>query len=331
MNKFKVYITSRSFGKFNKKALNLLKSFAEVKFSTLDRPLTKEELLNIVKDVDGLIVGMDEIGKDVINHSGRLKIIARHGVEFSNIDLKAATERKVIVTYTPHANADSVADFTMGLILSVARHIAQAHNSTRKGLWEATKFLGVEIHGKTLGLIGLGQIGYRVAKRAKGFNMRIVVYDPYIQEKKIRKLKAELVDLDTLLKESDVISIHVPLTKETKNMIGKREINLMKKNSFLINTSRGLVVNEEALYDALKKKRIAGAAIDVFSREPPDSDCPLFKLENVIVTPHIGAYTHEAIARMDAMNAEDIVRFIKGKKPRFVANPEVLERIFTKV
>jgi len=327
MRRPKVYITSRSFGQYCEEALELVKSAAEVEQNPYSRAMSEEELLQAVKNVEGLIVGADEISRKIIKHAKKLRIIARHGVGVDNIDLKAATDNNVIVTYTPHVNAEAVADFTLGLILSVARRIPQAHLSMKQGKWEATKFIGDELYGKTLGIIGLGGIGYRVAKRAKGFDMRILAYDPYISHERAREVSAELVDLETLLRESDFVALHVALTDETRGMIGEKEFDLMKKTAYFINTSRGQAADEKALYKALKEGKIAGAAIDVYSKEPPRADSPLLKLDNVVTSPHIAAYTHEALRRMDMMNAGDVVKFFKGETPRYVANPEVLKKI----
>ena len=327
MRRPKVYVTSRSFGQYSKEALKLVKSVAEIEQNPYGRAMSEEELLKAVEDVEGLIVGVDEISRKIIEHAKKLKIIARHGIGVDNIDLKAATDNNVIVTYTPHVNAESVADFTMGLILSVARCIPQAHLSMRQGKWEATKFIGAEVYGKTLGIIGLGGIGYRVAKRAKGFNVRILAYDPYISHERADEVSAELVNLETLLRKSDFVTLHVALTDETRGMIGEKEFNLMKKTAYFINTARGQAVDERALYKALKERKIAGAAIDVYSKEPPSADFPLLRLDNVVTSPHIAAYTLEAIRRMDMMNAEDVVKFFKGETPRYVANPEVLKKI----
>lgn len=333
MKKPRVYITSRSFGKYCKEALELVKSVAEVEQNPYSRVLKEDELFVAVKDVNGLIVGGDIINRGIIEHAKKLKIIARHGVGLSNIDLNAATENNVVVTYTPHANAESVADFTVGIILSMTRHISQAHFSTKQGGWEATRFMGDEIYEKTMGIIGMGDIGQRVARRVKGFNMRILTPNSHRSPATVRRARdvgAELVDMKTLLKESDIITLHVPLTDETRGMIGDKEFDLMKKTAYLINVARGPVVDEKALYNALKEGKIAGAATDVYSKEPPRADFPLFELDNIIVTPHIAAYTLEAMRRMDMMNAEDVIKFFRGEKPRYVANPEVLEKIWLK-
>ncbi|MCS7114124.1 MAG: phosphoglycerate dehydrogenase [Nitrososphaerota archaeon] len=331
MGKPKVYITSRSFGQFSEEALKLINSVAEVERNPYGRAMTEEELLKAVKDADGLIVGNDKINKKVIEHAEKLKIIARHGVGVDNVDLKAATDNNIIVTYTPNVNADAVADFTMGLIFSLARNIPQAYVSLRQGKWEATKFMGVDVHGKTLGIIGLGEIGYRVAKRARGFDMKILYWSRNRKGSIEKELSVQYVDLQTLLRESDFVTIHLALTDETRGMIGKKELDLMKKTAYLINTARGPIVDEKALYEALKEGKIAGAAVDVYEKEPPDADNPLLRLDNVIATPHVAAYSRETMQRMDMMNAEDILRFFKGEQPQNVANPEVLKKLGLRV
>ncbi|MCD6484702.1 MAG: phosphoglycerate dehydrogenase [Candidatus Odinarchaeota archaeon] len=321
----KVFVLSRSFGKFCEKALKIIEQIAEIERIPREKTIGEEDLLQTIKNADAIIVGTERIGRKIIEHCRRLRMIAKHGVGIDNIDLRAATDRGIVVTYAPHANAEAVADFTFGLIISIARRIPQAHFSTIHGMWEGPKFMGNEVYGKTIGIIGLGEIGYRVAKRAMGFNMNILVYDPYVSSEKAREISAKVVSLEKLLRESDFVTLHVPLTNETRGMIGKKELNFMKKTAYLINTSRGAIVNEKALYEALKEGKIAGAAIDVYSREPPDSDFPLFELDNVIMTPHIAAYTVEAMNRMDLTIAEDIIRFFKGEKPRYIANPEVIK------
>jgi len=327
MRKPKVYITSRSFGLYSEGTLELIKSVAEIVRSPYDRAMNEEELFQAAEDVDALVIGGDKINRRIIEHAKKLKIIARHGVGVDNIDLKAATEKGVVVVYTPYANAESVADFTMGLLLSAARRIPQACLSMKQGKWEATKFMGNEVYGKTIGIIGLGEIGYRVAKRAKGFDMKILYWSRRRKVDLEKELDAQYVSLETLLKTADFVTLHLALTDETRGMIGEKEFNLMKKTAYFINTARGPIVNEEALYKVLSEKKIAGAALDVYSKEPPSADFPLFKLDNVLMFPHIAAYTVETISRMDRMNAEDLVKFFKGEKPQYVANTEVLAKI----
>jgi len=327
-DKMKVFISSRSFGVACPEAIEIIKSIAEIERSTFGRKLNEKELMDIVPYYDGIIVGMDEVTEKVIYSSNKLKVIAKHGIGLDNIDLNAATKHGVIVTFVPQENAESVADFTFCLILALARKIINAHLSTIKGEWSPLKFVGKEIYGKTLGIIGLGSIGLRVAKRAKGFDMRILctTAHPEKHKKEAEIYGIEFVNLETLLKESDIITIHVPLTPETKGMIGSKELSLMKKDALLINTARGPIIDEKALIEALKEKKIAGAALDVFEKEPPDKDNPLFKLENVIVAPHMASYTIEALSRVDLTLAQDLVKALKGEKPKYIANPQVFEK-----
>jgi len=322
----KVLITSRSFGRLSKEPLEIIEQVATVERIT--GPLKENELVKILPSYEGVIVGVDEITRQVIESSKRLKVIAKHGAGLDNIDLKAATENGVIVTYVPRANAESVADFTFCLILASARDLVNAHLSTKSGLWESRKFIGTELCGKILGIIGFGAIGSRVARRAKGFGMKILCYTAHPEKhmEEAKKYDVKFVELDELLKNSDFVTIHCALSPETVGLIGKRELELMKKSAFLINTARGPIVDENALYEVLKEKKIAGAALDVYGKEPPGKDYPLFELDNVIVTPHIASYTREAIINVDMIQARDVVKALCGEAPQFVANPEVLTK-----
>ena len=326
----KVFVISRSFGRYCKEALELVREVAEVELNPLNRIMYKDDILQIVKDVDG-IIGNELFDREVLENAKRLKIICRHGqMGGENLDLEAATEMSIVVTYTPFVYAESVADFTIGLIINLLRNITTAQASTKAGRWETTKYVGRNVHGKTIGIIGLGSVGIRVARRASAFDMKVLVYDPYLDEKKAKEVGAEPVTLEELLSESDVVTIHTPLTDETRNLIGKRELGSMKADAIILSTATGGIIDEEALFEALNSNRILGAALDVYRREPPGEDFPLFKLDNVITTPHIASYTLEDMREMDMMNAEDIVRFFKGQKPRYVANPSVLEKLALK-
>ncbi|MEM1533217.1 MAG: hydroxyacid dehydrogenase, partial [Desulfurococcaceae archaeon] len=262
-----------------------------------------------------------------IEKAGKLKVIGRHGIGYSEIDLQAATERGVFVTYTPVPEEfESVAEFTVGLILAVVRMIPSADRSMKEGKWERTRFIGNIIRGKTIGIIGLGNIGRRVAELLKGFEVNVIAYDPYVSGEIAAKYGVKLVDLHTLLRSSDIITIHAPLTEETRGMIGWREIELMKPGVYIINTARGKILLEDALYKAILEGKVAGAALDVFEEEPPDLNKPLYKMEKVIVTPHIAAYTREGLLAMDLAVADDVVTVLKGGIPRYLVNKEVLSR-----
>lgn len=314
----KLLIVTRTFGKYSQEPVEFLRKegFEIIRSDTIDPA--------ILKEVDALIVGTHSVTAEMMENSS-LKIIAKHGVGVDNIDLEAATKKGIPVTITAGANSLSVAELTIAFIFALSRGFVWAHNKLfleRK--WEGT--VGQEVSEKTLGVIGFGSIGKEVVKKAVCLGMNVLVYDPYVSKDSVRLLEAIPVnDLDQLLKESDFVSLHVPLNESTKNMIGERELSLMKRSAFLINTSRGELVDEEALVKALKEGRIAGAALDVFSKEPPDPNSPLFECPNLITTAHIGAHTKEAIFRMNMMAAQSIVDFFKGRIPRYVVNKEVIQ------
>lgn len=277
--------------------------------------MKEEELiaeLSKVLPVHGIIVGVDPITRKVIESLPDLKIIAKHGVGVDNIDLVAVKERGVIVTNAPGSNSESVADLTWALILAAARQIPKADRVTRQGRWD--RLVGYEIYGKTIGIIGTGQIGLAVARRARGFNMKILAYDKFPNEKAAKEIGITYVSLEQLLKEADIITVHVPLTDETRGLIGRNEFEFMKRTAIFINTSRGEIVDEEALYEALKSNRIWAAGLDVYSKEPPIGN-PLLELENVVLTPHLGAYTVEANLKMGMAAAKSIVQTFKGEDP----------------
>lgn len=325
----KVFVSSRSFGAQCERAIEIIKQVADVEKSTFGRPLTEADLLKVLPSYDGIIVGVDEINERVVEACHRLRVVAKHGAGVDNIHLDACTRKGVVVTYVPGANADSVADLTFSLMLALARKLISAHTSTKAGKWESKRFMGIELFGKTLGIIGMGDIGKRVAKRAIGFGMTVLCYTrhPEKHREEAERYNVTFTDLENLLKESDFVSLHCALTPQTNRMIGERELRLMKKSAFLINTSRGPIVQEDAVYQALKEGELAGAGFDVYTQEPPAADNPLFELDNVIVTPHIASYTKDALARVDLIQAKDVVKVLQGKKPEYIANPEVLKKL----
>jgi len=277
--------------------------------------LSEDELVERVRDVDVLVVrSRTKVTRRVVEAARRLKAVMRAGVGVDNIDLEAARERGVVVVNTPGAPAESVAELTMAFALCLARRIPLLDRSMKEGRW-LKGTVGVELRGRTMGIIGLGSVGSIVARLAKAFGMRVVAYDPYVPRERAEELGVELLSLEELLSTSDFVTIHVPLTPETRGMIGRREISLMKDGAFLINTSRGEVVDEEALYEALTTGKLAGAALDVYQREPPPPDHPLIKLDNVICTPHIGGSTGEAQLRIAESMAEDLLRIARGEEP----------------
>lgn len=309
--------------------VKLLKEHAEVRVLNFEANTPQELIAEHVKDADAIITRLPVIGRQVIEKSENLKVIGKHGAGYDNIDVKAATERGIPVVHTPHAPAKSVANHVMGLILALARGIVLADRKLRedpKEEWRLRyEFVGDILRAKVLGLMGLGRIGSLVAKFAKGFGMETIYYDIVRKQDLERLLDVKYVSLIDLLKTSDFVSINVPLTEKTKGLIGESELSLMKECAYLINTSRGKIVDEEALYKHLKDKRISGAALDVYSVEPISPNNPLLKLENVILTPHMAAHTNDFFTDAAKTVAKDVLRVLMGKKPHYIADPEVYD------
>lgn len=308
-------------------AIEKLKNYADVR---LRFSMSKDQLKEEVTDIEGVVLGLEEFDGEVMGHAPNLKIISRFGVGYDNIELKAATDYKIFVTYTPNVLSDAVADLTMAFILVLSRRITDADHFVKSKDWsKGVKFpLGFDLINKTLGIIGLGRIGTKVLERSVAFNMNV------IYNSKTRKIEAEekygikFVELDDIFRLSDYISIHVPATRNTQGLVGKKELELMKKTSFLINTSRGSLINQKDLYEALRDKKIAGAALDVFEEEPISQDDLLLKLENVVLTPHIGSGTHETRLAMAMMAVDDIIKVFEGKEPNNLINTEFSESAF---
>lgn len=276
---------------------------------------SEERLIELIKDVDAIIVrSKPRVTRRVIEAAEKLRVIARAGVGLDNIDLEAAEEKGIKVFNAPSAPTQSVAELAIGLMLAVMRKIAYADRKMREGAWPKKQCLGHELRGKVLGVIGMGRIGSAVARIAyHGFGMKIIYYDVRRCPKEIeQELEAKCVDLDTLFKTADVITIHVPLIPATKHLVNEEKLRLMKKTAILINTARGGVVDTEALVKALKEGWIAGAGLDVYEEEPLPPDHPLTKLENVVLTPHIGANTVEAQERAGIEVVEKIIEFFKS-------------------
>jgi D-3-phosphoglycerate dehydrogenase len=274
--------------------------------------------------VDAVISRKGKITREQMQRSaGRLKIIARTGVgvDPSRVDLEAAKEFKVWVTNQPGSNAVAVAELVFGQMIALVRHTHEANRAVKENRWsDYLKFIGTELAGKTLGIVGMGNIGARVALRARAFEMALLVYDPYIPESHVTALGGQWLGLDELLREADFVTIHCPLNRETRGMIGAKELALMKVEAFLINAARGGIVDEEALASILTQRKIAGAALDVIADEPPAQDHPLTKLDNVLWTPHLGAVTLEASERGEWGAAQEVIRVLESKRPK---NPVV--------
>lgn len=282
-----------------------------------------------IKGVEGVVVRTAPFTREIIAAADALKVIGRHGVGVDNIDVKAATQKGIVVINTPDANATSVAEHTVTAIGALAKQMTLYNREMRKGRWEIrNSYRAVDLDGKTLGLVGVGRIGSMVARRAAAaFNMKVIAFDPYVTPDKGEEMGITLIaSLDDVFRRADVVSLHTPLTPETRGLVNAARLRLMKSTAFLVNFSRGEVVDEKALCEALKTGVIAGAAIDVFDPEPPAADNPLFELDNILLSPHSAALTQECVIRMAAGAAEGVVDVLSGRRPRFVVNPEVFPR-----
>lgn len=287
------------------------------------RELDPNGLLDAIPSYHALIVrSRTKVTMDVLARAANLKVVGRAGVGVDNIDVEAARARRIVVVNAPTASTVSVAELAIGHMLSLFRHVPEADRSVKAGKWEKARLEGRELFGKTLGLIGSGRIGAEVAKRAQAFGMQVIAFDPYLSVPTAEGLGIRLLDMDTVLRAADVVSIHAALTGETRGLIGAAELSRMKREAVLVNCSRGEIVQEEALVDALRSGTIAGAALDVFEREPPEGS-PLLSAPNIQFTPHLGASTLEAQARAGAIIAEQVMKVLEGKRPDFVANPNV--------
>ena len=289
----KVLITPPSFARTDGAPLKLLENngFEYVR-NTNDGPFSKEEMIKLVKDCDGIILGVDPCDRDVLAAALKLKVVSRFGVGADNVDTEYCKEHGIAFYRTIGVNADAVADSTFALMLAVAKKIVTLDADVRAGRWyEAETY---EINNKTLGLIGFGNVGVKVAKRATGFDMKVITYDLYRNEELAKSVGVSYVDtIEEVLKESDIISLHIPLTSETYHLIGIKEIALMKPLAIVVNTARGGIIDEAVLADALEQNKILGAGLDVFENEPLKKDCRFFKLKNVILSPHSAADTFE--------------------------------------
>jgi len=275
--------------------------------------LKGDALLAAVAESDALITRSGTaVTPELVNAGSRLRIIGRAGVGLDNVDVDACTQRGILVINAPTANIMSATEHTMAMLLALCRNIPEAHASVKRGEWTRSKFMGIELDGKTLGVIGLGRIGSRVTARARGFNMRVLAYDPYIADSVFERFNAQRVTLDELLAQSDFITVHTPMTDETRGMIGAAEIAKMKDGVVVLNIARGGIYDETALADALNSGKIGGAAIDVYVEEPPGKDHPLLNAKNIVLSPHIGANTIEAQDRVAVQTAEMVVEALRG-------------------
>jgi glyoxylate reductase len=326
MPKPKVYVTRE----LPERGLQVIKKNFDAEVWPEYVPPPKKVIIEKAKNVDALATLLsDKIDAEVFNAAPKLKIVAQLAVGFDNILVQEATKRGIYVTNTPEVLTDTTADFAWTLLMAVARRVVEADKYVRAGQWKVSwhpsMLQGRDVYGATIGIVGAGRIGYAVAKRAKGFDMKILFYDVIPRPEMEKDLGAKRVDLDTLFRDSDYVSVHVPLMKETYHLVNEERLRLMKKTAYLINNSRGPVVDEKALFQALKEGRIAGVGLDVFEQEPTPMDNPLLKLDNVVVAPHISSASYETRSRMAEMVADNLVAFFEGRKPPNLINPDVMK------
>jgi glyoxylate reductase len=307
--------------------MRVLEGCAELEVHQQETPLTKAELMARLSDKDALVCQLTQtVDAEVLTAGKKLRVVANVAVGFDNIDLATATEHGIAVTNTPGVLDETTADFAWALLLAVARRVVEADRFARSGNWKGWDLLmmvGSDVHGKTLGVIGFGRIGQRVALRARGFGMRVLYHDAVrATEERERELSVDWAEKERLLRESDFVSLHVPLLPETRRLIGSKELQWMKPTAYLINTSRGPVVDESALVQALEEKRIAGATLDVFEEEPKIHP-GLVGLSNVVLAPHIASASVETRTRMAMMAAENVAAVLTGKRPPNLVNTEV--------
>jgi len=326
MPKPKVYLTRM----LPERGLRMIKERFEAEIWPEYAPPPKETIVRKVANVDALVSLLsDKIDAEVFNAAPKLKIVCQIAVGFDNIDLKEATKRGIYITNTPEVLTDTTADFAWALLMALARRVVEADKYVRTGQWKVAwhpeMLQGRDVFGATIGIIGAGRIGFGVAQRATGFKMKILFYDVIPRPEIEKEFGAKRVDLDTLLRESDFVSVHVPLMKETLHLINEERLKLMKKTAYLINNSRGPVVDEKALYNALKEGNIAGAGLDVFEQEPIRVDNPLLKLDNVVVAPHISSASYETRSRMAEMVAENLIAYFEKRTPPNLVNADVVK------
>ncbi len=307
-------------------AIAYLKEHVELDYASSDDGLTPEELLARIRGKQGVVSQLtDKFTAEVIDQLDGVRVIANVAVGFDNVDVQAATRRKILVTNTPEVLTDTTADFAFALLMAAARRVVEGHHFVHSGQWTKWRIdllVGQDVHHRTLGVFGMGRIGQAVARRGRGFEMRILYHDAVRAPEAVeRELGAEFVSAERLLRESDFVSLHVPLLPHTRHMIGAEQFRLMKPTAILVNTSRGPVVDEGALAEALEKRVIAGAGIDVFEREP-NVHPGLLKVENVVLAPHIASASVDTRRQMSMMAAENAVAALEGKRPPNLLNPE---------
>jgi glyoxylate reductase len=326
MPKLKIYVTR----KLPERGLITIGKYFDTEVWPEYAPPPKRVIIEKARNADALATLLsDKIDAEVYDAASKLKIVSQLAVGFDNIDVLEATKRGIYVTNTPEVLTDTTADFSWALLMAVARRVVEADKYVRTGQWKVAwhpdMMTGRDIHHATIGIVGAGRIGYAMAKRARGFDMKILYYDVIPRPEMEKDFNAKRADLDTLLREADFVSIHVPLMKETRHLMNEQKLRMMKKTAYLINNSRGPVVDEKALYKALEEGWIAGAGLDVFEQEPASIDNPLLKLDNIVVAPHISSASLETRSKMSEMVADNLVSFIEGRKPPNLVNQDVLK------
>lgn len=320
----RVFVTRR----IPEEGLSILGRRAEVRLWEGELPPPREILLKEIADADGVLALLtDRFDGEALARAAKLRVISNYAVGYDNVDVEAATRRGIMVTNTPGVLTETTADLAFALMLAVGRRIVQASSYARDGSWKTwhpTVMLGQDIHGATLGLLGLGRIGLAVARRARGFDMKVLYHGPRRKLEAERDLGLGYASFEELLSRSDFVSVHVPLTAETYKILDERAFRLMKPSAVLINTSRGAVVDERALYEALREGRIWGAGLDVTDPEPPSRDDPLFGMPNVVITPHIGSASYATRAKMAVIAATNLIDALEGRVVKNLVNPEVL-------
>lgn len=306
-----VVILARSFGRASSEPLKILEEAGlTVVFKSNPEPENEKVVSLLIGGAEAVIVGVDRVGETVLSSCPGLRVISKHGIGVDNIDLEAARGRGVVVANAPGTNSESVADMAFLFVLSCARHLKVLLESVQNKKW-SSPFLGSELEGKILGIVGLGRIGKGVAKRALGFGIKVVYFDPFVEEENFTK-----VELEELFRIADFVTLHLPLSPQTKHLVNEKLLSVMKEEAFLINTARGELIDEEALYRFLKEGKIAGAGLDVLSFEPP-FESPLLTLPNVLITPHVSAHTKEANVKMGKIAALNVVRVLRGEEPLY--------------
>lgn len=314
LKNFRILVTATSFGINDPTLRSYLEDcVGEVVYNPTEKPLSSNHLANLLPGIDGLIAGLDVLDENALRSADCLKVISRYGVGVDNVDLDACRFRNIAVTNTPGANSASVAELAIGLMLCLLRKIPKAVSSTRAGEWP--RISGLSIEGKTVGIVGFGAIGKALARLLVGFNCRILACDLMPDLELAGQLGVQILPLDQLLSESHIISLHLPLSPNTRQMVDRDFLAKIKPGSFLLNLARGEIIDEDALYESLHSGHLAGAALDAFSQEPPDPNNPIFSMENVLITPHAGAHTDSAINAMGWMSLKDCLAVLSGHDP----------------